>query len=591
MSRHDKDNFLERIRRKNNDRLETPEETMRRWGYEDRLLDEADRETKEPQTFGEKIAQKWRDLPRAAKIGIPAGGTALAVGVTGVGLANSEHEETVSPQSLHQGDLNYERGETALKDAAGKPALMNYFTAGEDRVLEVSLASRLPELFREGRAADYLGNIENSARSSTLEVMYVPVTTCSSDGKGNQSCTTTIQAQYYTDYHYYNYPLEMSEDFRPASKAQETEIRAFFEQFTEATGIPVRISYDNPKAHITIANYLNEPDYYRGSLDYVHPGALNSVPPGAMGGGIGLKQGFLVLNDRNGGEANGISNQIAKTLGFESGKANWLALREQLAESGFTVPEVAPGSDIYDLSQDIPRNPLFPDQTIIDSDGRNTLQGSKENDTLVTEAGYCGRIDTPKNKLTNIFGDGKAYCIAEGEFAVVQAGAGNDLIFASRAGHQTIQPGEGNNRVAFFQPEIGDKVILAEGGNDTLLLHDDLISRGNLQVEADGQDVVLHFSAPSGRDLGSIRLIDQLEPGKGIETITVVDDLGKPVFSQGVKDLTAESWAKDVIEPLINQVEKNAQATAQDMAARLGRRNRWTSETLARGANGAGPAL
>lgn len=537
-----------------------------------------------PRNAGEWIADKWRNLPKAAKIGIPAGGTALAVGVTGVGLANTEHEENISPQDLQEGKLDYSKGETALTDVMGKPALLNYFIGQEKPVLEVSLATQLPDLYQEGRVGGYLGRVQNNARSSTLEVRYVPVTTCTSNGNGGQSCSTHLQPQYYTDYHYYNYPLEIEKDFVPANQEQEAQVRAFFENFTKATGIPVNISTNNPDAHITIANYRNEPDSYRGSLDYVRPGALNSTPPGSTTGeGPAEKRGFLILNDRNGGAANGIGDQIAKLIGFESGTANWLSLREQLVAAGQEVPALNPGDSLYDLAEDLPKHALLPDQVIADNSGVNTLQGSPENDTLVTEPGYCGRIDTPKNQFINIFSDGKQYCIAEGEFSLVKGGDGNDLIFASRSGEQTIDPGAGNDRIAFFQPEIGDKTILSGEGENTLYLSDELVAKGDLKSAADGDDLVLHFTAFSGRELGTIRLVDQLVPGQGINAVTVVDAEGQTVFSMGVKDLTAESWQRDAVEPMVKQVESKGQGEAQDLAARMGRRNRLSSELLARG--------
>lgn len=535
--------------------------------------------------LGGGIADKWRNLPKAAKIGIPAGGTAAAVAVTGIGLVNTPHEEELSPEQFQSGQLAYDKGEQALTDGAGRPSLLNYFTPGEDKVLKVSLATRVPEGFREGAAADYLDNIQNEARSSTTEVMYVPVTSCSSDANGNQSCTTTIQAQYYTDYHHYNYPLELEKDFVPVNQEQENKVRSFFKDFTNATGIPVEISHDNPDAHITVANYRNEPDHYRGSLDYVEPGEIVSAPPGSLDSrNPAFKHGFLIMNDRNGGAANGIEDDIAKTIGFESGKPNWLALREQLTREGLSVPQLHPGDSLIDMNGNAQAAPFLPERVIVDNGGQNTLLGTENNDTLITEAGYCGATDTPKNKLSNVFGSGNAYCVAEGEIAVVKAGDGDDLIITSRAGKQQLDGGKGDNRIVFFQPEIGDKTILAGEGNNNLILHDDLIHSGHVQVTQQDNDIILHFTAPSGREIGSITLQDQLTGG-GIDKLTIVDDKGVVAFAQDVEKVgTLESWQNDVEKPMEDALFKQAH---EALAARLGRRNRPNGGLVqARGAGG-----
>lgn len=539
-------------------------------GFRDKLKD-----------TGRGIADKWRNLPRGAKIGIPAGGTAAAVAITGIGLANTSYEEELSPEQFQSGQLAYDKGETALQDGAGRPALLNYFTPGEEKVLKVSLATQVPEVFREGAAAKHLDGIKNHARSSTLEVTYVTVMTC--DDKG--TCSPSIYPQYYNDYHHYDYPLDIEKDFVPANKEQENKLRDFFKDFTKATGIAVQITHDDPDAHITVANYRNEPDRYKGTLDYVEPGEIVSAPPGAVDSrNPALKHGFIIMNERNGGTANGIEDDIAKTIGFESGKVNWLSLREQLVREGLEVPQLNAGDSLISLEGNAQSASFLPERVIVDNGGQNTLAGTEKNDSLVTEAGYCGVTDTPRNKLTNVFGNGKEYCIAEGEIAVVKAGEGDDLIITSRAGKQQIDGGKGDNRIVFFQPEIGDKTILAGEGNNNLLLHDDLIHSGHVQVTQKDDDITLHFTAPSGREIGKITLENQLSGG-GINELTIVDDEGIVAFKQDVKDIvTLESWQNGVIKPMEDALFKQAH---EAMAARLSRRNQGVSGVPMRG-NGQG---
>lgn len=534
---------------------------------------------------GHDVAQKWKNLPKAAKIGIPAGGTAAAVAITGVGLANSPHEEELSPEQFQSGQLAYDKGETALRDGAGRPALLNYFNPAQDRVLEVSIATQLPEVFQNGnQAGDYLDTVNNHARSHTTRTEVYFETVCTGSGD-TRSCSSQPRTRIVTDYHYYNYDLEIEKDFKPATKEQEDKVRAFFDEFTQATGIPVRITHDNPDAHITVANYLNRPNWVMGTLDYVEPGEIVSAPPGSIDSrNPAMRQGFVIMNDRNWGEGNSIEDDIAKTIGFESGKANWVTLREQLTREGVNVPQLNTGDSTIDLNGTAQAAPFLPERVVVDNGGQNTLVGTDKNDTLIAEAGYCGATDTPTNKLTNIFGNGRGYCVAEGEIAVVKGGEGDDLIITSRAGKQQIDGGAGDNRIVFFQPEIGDKTILAsEGGNNTLFIHDDLVHSGHVQVTQNGDDITLHFTAPSGREVGTITLEDQLNGG-GISQLTVVDDKGVVAYTQDVKGLSSlTSWQEDVVKPMEDALFKQAH---EALPARMGRRNQGLSGVPARGPSG-----
>jgi hypothetical protein len=525
------------------------------------------------ETFG-GIAEKWNNLSGKAK-GWIAGGTAAATLGTGAGiLALSEHEEELKPEQLQSGQLNLDAGQQPLRDASGKAALLNYFdadTPAEDRVLRVSLSSQFPAAFRDGQqTGDYLDDQRNHARSHTHRTEIYFETVCTGSGE-DRSCRSEPRTRTVTDHHYYNYSLEIEKDFEPVTDEQAQQVKDYFAEFTRLTGIKVEVSYDDADAHIILANYRNAPDWYQGTLDYVNPSEFSTYPEGSQTDRAGaLKRNVVIANTRD-YETRVMLNAMGKPLGFEDGKVNIVTLRAELERLGLPVSPLAAQDTTYELESGVSVSAMVPDNIIIDNGGSNTLVGSPENDKLVSDAGLCGNIDTPTNQLTNIFGDGKRYCIAEGEFDLVQAGAGDDIIFAARGGGQTIQPGAGNDRIAYFQPDIGDTTILASSadeGSNTLYLHDENVAKGDITAEGQGNDIVLRFTAHSGRDVGSITLPDQLAGG-GIDRIVVVDSQGAEVSSQDVAGLTsAAQWQRDAIDPIGKAVDDKMRGESQEMAAR-----------------------
>lgn len=523
----------------------------------------------------EDAVDKWRSLSGRTKK-IIAGGTAVATlgGIAG-GLVASDHTEQLSPEGIQNGQLNFDEGTQPMRDKSGKAALLNYFdaqTPAEDRVLRVSLASQLPDAFRDGNEmGDYLDTVDNRARSHTTRIETYFVQECYGSGE-TRSCHMSPRTRTVTDHHYYKYDLEIERDFVPANSEQAQQVHEYFREFERLTGIEVKITRDDPDAHIIIANYRNKPDYYRGSLDYVNPNEIATYPEGSSSTqGPSLKRNLIVMNDRNYGQDNNLISEIGRPLGFEDGKVNIVTLRAELERLGLPVTELAVGDTHYELESGVKVSQLMPDNVIVDNGGTDTLQGSAKNDTLVSEAGLCGRLDTPRNKFTNIFGDGKEYCIAEGEFEVVRGGAGDDLIIAARGGSETIEPGAGDDRITYFQPEIGDTTILAsadEEGKNTLYLHDDNVYRGDVTVRGDGDSITLDFTAFSGRPVGSITLPGQLAGG-GITDIKVVNNTGEVMFEKDVSGIeTVDQWQKDVINPMEKDINVSRQKDAQEEAAR-----------------------
>lgn len=525
------------------------------------------------ETFG-GIAEKWNNLSGKAK-GWIAGGTAAATLGTGAGvLALTEHEEPLRPEQLQSGQLDMDAGQQPLRDATGKASLLNYFdadTPAEDRVLKVSLATQLPSMFRDGtEAGEYLDAQTNHARSHTTRTEIYYETVCTGSGD-TYSCRSEPRTRIVTDHHYYTYSLEIEKDFEPATEQQMQQVKAYFEEFSRLTGIKVEVSYNDPDAHITLANYRNAPDWYQGTLDYVNPSEFSTYPEGSQTSRAGaLKRNVVIANTRN-NETSVMLGALGKPLGFEDGKVNIITLRAELERLGLPVTQLATGNSTYALNATVTVSDMVPDNIIIDNGGSNTLLGSDKNDTLVSDEGLCGHIDTPTNQLTNIFGDGKGYCIAEGEFDLVKAGAGNDIIFAARGGGQTIEPGAGEDRIAYFQPDIGDTTILAsanEEGTNTLYLHDANVAKGDMTATQNGDDIVLNFLALSGREVGSITLPNQLSGG-GVDRIVVVDSKGEVVSEQDVRSLSSASqWQSEAIDPIEKDVDEKQRGESQEAVAR-----------------------
>ena len=509
-----------------------------------------------------KVAGIWEKAPRSAKIGggVVAGGAAGGLALMGL---LSPHQANVTTEDILSGEYSMNMDSSLVQDGDGAPALLSYLdpnVVNESQVLRVSLASRLPDNFRNGRQiGNHLDTVDMHARSHTTRTESYTTTSCSGSGS-NYRCTTQTHYRTVTDYHHYDYKLDIERDFRPVNAQQEAAVREYFQNFTAVTGIRVEVSRDAQDADITIANFDNEPDHYRGSLDYVEPGAQASLPPSASG----FQQGFIVLNEKEGGADNGILDALPQSLGFADGELNIKVLRDKLEEAGRHVPRLATEDNTYQLGGETLNDvdDLLPDNVIFDQGGVNTLLGTPDNDIIFSEASYCGRTGTPSRWVTNVFGDGDKYCIADGEFSFVQSGNGDDIIVVPRAGNQVIEPGEGNDRVMIFAPEIGDLTVLSErsgddqDSKDKLILSEELVRRNHIEVVVDGDDLVLSFHAPSDRLLGTIHLREQLADN-GIQELQIVDEKGDVIWEHDVQGVNSVAdWETDVVRPLEAKMEE-----------------------------------
>lgn len=506
------------------------------------------------------MAEWWDRIPRRTKIG--AGATLGAGSLLAGGVAMFSG----APSSAHYadyaaGEFDYDTGVGDIyKNSDGEPAILSYLQDNDSDVLTISMASELPSHFiGNSPEARHLAQVEINARSSWTETHMRPVTSCSTDADGNQSCSTHMESYTETHYRHYDYPLEIQKDFRAITESQAQQVMEYFEEFTRVTGIEVDVQWDNPHADITIANYYNEPDSYRGSLDYVNPNEIASLPPSADAHGFASGHGFVILDQRDYGRNINLGSAIGKALGFDSTDVNIAALREALRNYRQEVPGIATGNTTYPLDGNLsPWSDLIPSDIIIDNGGENTVRGSADNDLLLTEEGKCGYTDIPKTRVGSVFGDGDRYCIAEGEVAVVQAGEGNDYIIAAAGDTQRIQPGAGEDEILFYENEIGEKLILAEAGEDieshnTLVLHRGLLERTEISASLDGELVQLVFTAASGRQTGSITL----EPDAVQRFLVIGDQTDEIVFEADVSGFTSpDEWLENATRPAAEAVHQ-----------------------------------
>lgn len=187
---------------------------------------------------------------------------------------------------------------------------------------------------------------------------------------------------------------------------------------------------------------------------------------------------------------------------------------------------------------------MMPAIPILNNGTGTVLKGSTNDDILDTEPGH---MSFRKNHI----GIKQGYALVEGHISKVIGRAGNNHIFTSSKGSQEIYPGRGNNQIHVYAPEIGNDKVIHSTGNDTLILHQDLlIANKKLKVEQDGNDII--FEGAKGR----VILKDQLLKDRGVSSIRVVDDEGRAVMQQDVRRFTINGFTKDVLEPMKRHVRR-----------------------------------
>lgn len=208
---------------------------------------------------------------------------------------------------------------------------------------------------------------------------------------------------------------------------------------------------------------------------------------------------------------------------------------------------------------------MIPSIPILNNGEATVLKGSTNDDIIDTEPGH---VSFRKNHI----GVKQGYALVEGHISKVIGRAGNNHIFTSSKGSQEIHPGPGNNKIHVYAPQIGNNKVIHSTGNDTLVLHQDiLLAHGkmngkgisfNLEVEQDGNDIILKGEG------GSIVLKDQLVKDKGISSIAVINDEGRSVMQQDVRRFTINGFTKDVLEPMKRHTRRILEAQKEEAQAK-----------------------
>lgn len=349
-----------------------------------------------------------------------------------------------------------------------------------------------------------------------------------------------------------------------------------------------------------------------------------------FGHNLGLLHPFdgLVSTAESEKQQNGVSRMsynnhtfppiASTTIDSGYGPLDIFHIRQALKEQGYPVPAINPEDDIYVLealaeeAKDNSRAKTgrltqVPALSLLDTGGQNMLRATDGDDLLVTEAGYCGLLNRQEQNIS-LLKDGQPFCLVEGAFAVVKSGDGNDLILTARGSEQRVYLASGQKEVALLDQEIGEKsvytlddsapenVLEAVGealgiteNSTTLTLHQSLFDNSVVKARVEGKDVVLEFSAFSGRELGSITLKEQAKDqhSEGIDTFRVIDNAGGELLSFDVADLhTAAEWQAQVLAPIEEKAKEEGQNWARAEIARArqalaGSAGDWTAGTEA----------
>lgn len=516
-----------------------------------------------------------------------------------------------------------ERNGMVLVDNHNRPAFFNYFDSmrPEDRVFHLSVTTTDNPPFDIGSWQQRLLKIRNGSPSVDVN----------------------------------------KETFRGIDPQTTSIIRSFAAEFEELTGIRMVVSENDPDADIVIGGYSGDhetvgfasfpqeirevshltddqgflmlsSEYLQKKLEQGNEQAIRALVAHEFGHNLGLlhPHADMVETAMNDMQQDAVSRMsyndhtfppVAMTnidSGF--GPLDIFLIREALRSRSIAVPEMHPENTNHlladltawqrDNAQTKSGGTLHsvPALTLLDTGGSNTLHGTAGDDLLVTESGYCGLADRV-NETIELVKDGQPYCIVEGEFSVVQSGAGDDLILTANGTEQAVYVGTGVDEVALIHANIGNKTVitpdrqfteteLEEAGMDTtttatipeddpsiidsvkdviglgdedetpeieasettLTLHRSMLDRGEVSVSEVNDDIVLAFHAPSGRVIGQVTLQNQ-QAGQGIDHFRVIDNNGQPVFEFDLPpEMNVGEWQTEIINPVQIKMEEMALA-------------------------------
>jgi hypothetical protein len=409
----------------------------------------------------------------------------------------------------------------------------------------------------------------------------------------------------------------LNEAFEPVDMRVLEQVQKYAENFEKTFGIKIEISVDAPddKTHISVMGFRDGDRRLNGFASF----------PKAMQGwnalkSYGHKPGFMVLNMDNVDAMpdKQVHDLFAHEFGHSIGWAHphdlasfeSLTQREAMemttmsytdleyrpfgdmkgAELGpmdyglrkwvHNPPALNAGNGVYDLEKQhretvklnehtkvFQREGILPASPMLAQGQNNELLGTENGDDFIdTNTGYSSQISHPET------GAKQKFVLVEGHIDRVNCRGGNNKVVACRSGDQTITTGPGANELQFLYPDLQGQKTIHSNGTDTLVMTTSLLKKfDDMLVDRDGDDVVLRDA--DNKAAGSIRLTGQAI-GKGINTLRVVDELGKTVFEKDVQHLNPESFRRHAIYEA-KQVARNHVPEKPDVLPESHEQPRW----------------
>lgn len=383
----------------------------------------------------------------------------------------------------------------------------------------------------------------------------------------------------------------LEEAFAPADERVIEAVQKYAANFEKTFGIKMEVSFDEPdeKTHISLMGFRGGDPRLNGFASF--PKAMNSWD---SLNGYGHTPGFMCLNMENVDAMpdKQVHDLFAHEFGHTIGWAHPhdLAIFEDLtqreaiemttmsysdleyrpfgshegAELGpmdyglrkwvANAPELNAGKQDYDLEAEHQRSldlnkdtrtfrfeRILPAVPILAQGEGNSLLGTENgNDYLDTNCGYSSQISHPDTKAKQKF------VLVEGHVERVNCRGGDNTVIACKDGKQEITTGTGKNELRFVYPDMTGEKTLHSNGTDTMVLTTSLLKKHNqITCDREGDDFVL--ADPDGNPAGTIRLAGQAT-GKGVDTLRVVDELGKTVFEKDMRGLAIDAFRSDVLE-------------------------------------------
>lgn len=196
------------------------------------------------------------------------------------------------------------------------------------------------------------------------------------------------------------------------------------------------------------------------------------------------------------------------------------------------------------------REHLLPMVPMVNEGKHAVLKGTSGDDLLDTNTGYSSTVTDPKTGVQQHFTH------IEGHFGKVLGVKGNNTIIAADKGDQEILPGAGKNEIQFLYTGTQGTKTIQSTGQDTLVLTEELLRKQSLKA-VDRAGGKLGFESSKT----SIQL-----DGKGISSLLVVNERGRPVARIDTKGKGAEALNEEITKALA-QTKQTKRSRNEPVAA------------------------